>query len=185
MNELNIIDELKRRNKDALDYVLDKYGKMIYTVAYMELRSHVLSEECLNDVMIKVWLNIDGYSYEKAQFKNWILTIAKYTAIDILRKEKRHFGISEGDLIENEQSEASISVEDDVLSREEVCKVEETINTFSKIDRTIFIERFFVGKEVKEIARELGMTPNSVSIRINKGRKRLRELVKEGICNEK
>lgn len=184
MNEFDIIDELKRKNRDALNLVLDKYGKQIYTVAYMELKSHVLSEECLNDVMLKVWLNIDNYKYEKSQFKNWILTITKYTAIDILRKEKRHFSINEEEAIEKGEIKNATSVEDEFLSVEELSKVQESINTFSDIDKIIFIDRFFVGKGVKEIARELGMTPNSISLRINKGRKRLRELMMEGGKNE-
>lgn len=178
MNESNLIDELKKKNQEALTEVLNIYGKQIYSVAYMELKSHTLSEECLNEVLIKVWVNIDRYNYERSQFKNWILTIAKYTAIDILRKEKKHFTVKNDEAEDIEDGTGINAIEDKVLTLEEVKKVHETINSFSKIDRCIFLDRFFVGKEVKEIAKELGVTPNAVSIRINKGRKKLRELLR-------
>lgn len=115
------IEELKKRNPDALEYVLDAFGNLIYKLAYMQLNSKELSEECVNDVLLKVWENIDGYDYDKSKFKNWLAAITKYSSIDILRKEKRYFENTE---LKEENTDYE-SIEDKVISRDELESIKE------------------------------------------------------------
>ncbi|MGL4991634.1 MAG: hypothetical protein ACRC57_10810 [Sarcina sp.] len=58
MSEWNYIDELKQKNERAIEYVIDNYGPMLYRVVYKILKSKEKSEECLNDVFLKVWINL-------------------------------------------------------------------------------------------------------------------------------
>lgn len=163
------IEELKKRNPDALEYVLDAFGNLIYKLAYMQLNSKELSEECVNDVLLKVWENIDGYDYDKSKFKNWLAAITKYSSIDILRKEKRYFENTEL----KEENTDSESIEDKVISRDELESIKERICSFKELDRNIFIQRFFLNKSVKDIANLYNMTPKAISLRILRGREKL------------
>ena len=71
VNSNNFIMELKKRNPQALEYVIDNFGNLVYKIAYGYLNSNELSEECLNDVLLKVWTCIEGYDYplERLEFK--------------------------------------------------------------------------------------------------------------------
>ncbi|WP_349393519.1 sigma factor, partial [Clostridium perfringens] len=71
-------------------YVIDSYSDVIFKVAYGVLNNRQLSEECVNDVLLKIWDNIHHFNKDEDKFYPWILAITKYTAIDILRKELRH-----------------------------------------------------------------------------------------------
>lgn len=173
--ENTFIDELKKRNPKALEYVLDTFGNLIYKLAYMQLNSKELSEECVNDVLLKVWENIDGYDYDKSKFKNWLAAVTKYSAIDILRKEKRHFENTE---LTEESKNTSSSIEDEIITRGELELIKETICSFKEPDKTIFIQRFFLNKNVKDIATTLSMTPKAVSLRILRGREKLSNYVR-------
>lgn len=90
IDDLNFVKELKNKNQEALLYVLDTYGNLIYRIAYTNTNSKTLSEECVNDVLLKVWHCIDSFNYPDNKFKNWIASIAKHTSIDLIRKEKHH-----------------------------------------------------------------------------------------------
>ncbi len=87
IDDLNFVKELKNKNQDALLYVLDTYGNLIYRIAYTNTNSKTLSEECVNDDLLKVWHYIDSFNYPDKKFKNWIASIAKHTSIGLIRKE--------------------------------------------------------------------------------------------------
>lgn len=174
----NFIQELKLKNPVALDYVLDTYGNLVYKISYMNLKSKELSEECVNDVLMKVWTSIDGYDYPDDKFKNWIGAIAKYTSIDKLRKEKKHFeNVPDEDLSISSKEE----IETDYINKEEFLKVKEYIMHFKELDRNIFIQRFFMNKSLKEVGELYDMTPKAVNLRIIRARNKLSEVIERSM----
>lgn len=59
--------------------------------------------------------------------------------------------------------------------------VKKYIMNFKEIDRNIFIQRFFLNKDIKEISELYNMTPNAVKLRILRARTKLSKLMKEEI----
>ena len=59
--------------------------------------------------------------------------------------------------------------------------IDRFLDTVPQVDRVIFLRRYWYGDRVKDIARRVGMTENAVSVRLNRLRSSLRDiLVKEG-----
>lgn len=170
----NFIEELKNKNEEALEYVLDTYGNLIYKISYMHLNSPELSKECVNETLLKIWISIENFKYSDDKFKNWIGAIAKHTAIDMFRKEAKYKSSSE---FNDSYKYNEKLMSDDIIAKEELEEIRENINMFNEIDKYIFINRFFIGKSVNLIAKELNLTPNAVSLRISKGRSKLKNLI--------
>lgn len=85
------IKKFKRKNLKALDYFVCKYSNFIFKVCNAVLNDRELSKECVNDVILKIWDNIESFICTDENFLCWIASIAKYTAIDRLRKEAKHY----------------------------------------------------------------------------------------------
>ena len=83
MHDLELIDRIKKKDETSL---ID----LIYRASYKILNNKELSEECLNLVLMKIWEGIEFYNKDEGLFKNWIYTLSKYTAIDIMRKEIKY-----------------------------------------------------------------------------------------------
>ena len=169
---------MKKKNEKALDYVIDSYSDVIFKVAYGVLNNRQLSEECVNDVLLKVWHCIDSFNYPDNKFKNWIASIAKHTSIDLIRKEGHRLNTI------NDDSNTLISadnIESEQITKEELELVKKYIMNFKEIDRYIFIQRFFLNKDIKEISELYNMTPNAVKLRILRARTKLSKLMKEEI----
>lgn len=87
--EQNLIKQLKEKNPQAIDYIIDQYGGLIKTVLLKNLydqKDHW--EECFNDCLLAVWNNPERFDDEKkGEFKAFLCAIAKYKAIDLLRRE--------------------------------------------------------------------------------------------------
>ncbi len=177
INKDNYIKALREKNIEALDFIMDTYSNLIFKVAYKVLNKRELSEECINDVFLKVWNNIDRFNKEDDKFKNWICTITKYTAIDMLRMEKKH---SNNLSIEEEVINSKSELEKDFQNDNDLLIIKNEINSMDKIDREIFIRRFYYGEKIRVISEKLGMTDNAINLRILRGRKRLSEKIREG-----
>lgn len=87
VNEYNYIKELRNRNEKALDYVIDNYGWIIKSVVGKHLYGiQSVQEECINDVLLGIWNNINSFDESKSDFKNWVAGICKFKCIDYKRK---------------------------------------------------------------------------------------------------
>lgn len=88
ITEQNLIKQLKEKNSQAIDYIIDQYGGLIKAVLLKNLydqKDHW--EECFNDCLLAVWNNPERFDGKKGEFKAFLCAIAKYKAIDLLRSE--------------------------------------------------------------------------------------------------
>ena len=79
INEENFIIQLRKRNENALDYVIDNYGWIIKSIVKKHLYNlQSVQDECINDVLMGIWNNITTFDENKSEFKNWVAGIAKF-----------------------------------------------------------------------------------------------------------
>lgn len=173
INENNFIRELKYRNPDALDYFIEAYGaliKGITTKILYSLGNSGAIEECMSDIFMAVWTNINKYDEDKGNFKGWLTAVAKFKAIDYLRKHTREI---KGEIIEETLTNGR-SAEDDFLVQAESEGIVGIIEALEEPDRTIFVMKFLLGEKVKTISEAVNLSVSSVNTRISRGRERLR-----------
>lgn len=91
INEDNVLLELKKRNTKALEYIINTYSNLVFKVVINVLGNdnYESAKECLNDIYLLVWNKNQLYNPEKASFKNWLLAVSKYKAIDYKRSLKK------------------------------------------------------------------------------------------------
>lgn len=158
------LERLKIGDLEAFSLVIDKLSNLVFKVSYNVLNNRELSNECVNETFFKVWTHVKKFNMDEHSFKNWVCTIAKYTAIDILRKEKRHDNnLYIEDILED------IAQEDKNL--EESIVLEQLINELEGVDKEIFIRRFYKDEKTSKIAKDLGMTENAVYLRVSRSKK--------------
>lgn len=168
----NDIEELKLGNLDILEKVIDDYSNLVFKVSYSILNNRELSNEAVNETFFKVWSNIKYFNKDEKSFKNWICTIAKYTAIDMLRQEKRHNNKISIDDVLLEVTDKKIDIENKII-------IENTINQFNGKDKEIFIRRFYKNQEINKISKELNMSENAIYLRISRVKKILTKKLSE------
>ncbi|MGL5087391.1 MAG: sigma-70 family RNA polymerase sigma factor, partial [Clostridium sp.] len=140
------------------------------------LNNKELSEECLNTVLLKIWEKAVTYDEGRENFEGWVFSIAKFCAIDILRKEVRHYNSCE---IGDRDFDANENIENKIEMKEELQRVVSVIESLGEPDNEIFVKRFMMNFRVKDIADSLNMSEKAVSLRILRGRKKLKDLLGE------
>ena len=57
--------------------------------------SKVLVDECVDDILLIVWYNINSYDENRGKFRNWLISVAKFKAIDYKRKSNKVYQLQE------------------------------------------------------------------------------------------
>jgi len=67
--------------------LVDRHMPMVYRFAYRYVGDADMANDIVQEVFIKVWKNIKRFDPQR-NFKTWLLTIAKNTALDVVKKKK-------------------------------------------------------------------------------------------------
>jgi RNA polymerase sigma-70 factor (ECF subfamily) len=83
-----IIEQLKKRDEQAFEYVYNLTKKGVYIVIYNILKDHNMTQDIMQDAYLKMLDKIDQYQV-KTNFYNWLLMISKNLALDTYRREQK------------------------------------------------------------------------------------------------
>jgi RNA polymerase sigma-70 factor (ECF subfamily) len=73
---------------DALGAVYDRYAHAVWAVAMTVTHADHLAQEAAQEAFIRAWRSASTYDPTR-DLGPWLLTIARYTALDLLRRELR------------------------------------------------------------------------------------------------
>ncbi|QHI73148.1 RNA polymerase sigma factor [Aminipila terrae] len=183
MNDDNqLIQLIKKNPQEGLSAAIDLYGSTIKWIV-IKIIGHWNSqdiEECISDIFVKLWMNIDNFKIESnISLKSYLCGIARHTAIDYLRKAKLHF-----EIIPIEENDIGLSVDfTDELAKQTNCLIlQEAVDALPEPDREIFILRYYFHERINSIAQSLCLSPKAVENKLYRGKKVLRDsLIERGI----
>lgn len=175
-----VIRQLENRNEDGLKQLIDRYGGLLKsiiqkTLAYLP----EYHEECLNDTLLAIWNNIDKYDESKSSFKNWICVIAKYRAINYLKK----YQIEVHNVSWVEEKHEKYYAHTDNAFEQELWEIElnRLLQPLTEIDKKLFKEYFTTIEDTEVIAERNDLTAGALYSRISRGKKKIRDFfAKEG-----
>lgn len=171
MKEKKLITSLKNKDEKALADLIENYSGILKSVIKRVLQSFPdLWDECLNETLMAVWQNIDSYDCNRSSFKNWCASVARYKAIDTLRREVRHNNREE---IRDENSYTGNEF-DQVL-------LKEIFKYLSPEDRKLFEAIFIEGYTYDEMAQKLGVSKDALYSRVKRSRRKIEKEFGEGV----
>lgn len=176
-SQTELVQRLKKRDTDAFEYMVERYTKVVYCLAYNILSgSHGKEdiEECAADVFLDAWIKIAQFDEEQASFRTWLLILTKYKALTYRRKKRLDLVTDIADI----RLPDGANLEKQVMLRQEQEQVMNIINSFHETDREIFIRRFFLGEKIDDLARAFNLSRAAVDNRLLRGRKTIKEGLK-------
>lgn len=175
MQEVEIVEGLRKKDMKALHAAIDQYGDLIYKVVHSVLdtsHSKVLVDECVDDILLIIWYNIDSYDEKRGKFRNWLISIAKFKAIDFKRKSNQVYRLQE---FQQDIYEERTGTNQTKEEEEENFYL--LIRSLNNEDKKIFIKRYLDEYSVQEIASELGLATDTVYSRLSRGRKKIKKII--------
>lgn len=170
MEDNEILLDLMNGEQFALDNLSRTYGKLIYGVInkvlcdYSEIND---VDECFNDVLIALWRNIDCYDRTKGSLRNFLISVAKYKAIDYKRKiNKRKINLE----LKEEIIDIGINENMEVDNEEFYMLLE----SLKEEDKKIFIKRYLLDESIEKISGDLKLSKDLIYKRLSRGRDKIK-----------
>ncbi len=183
MEDNDIINLYFARDEAAIAETKRKYGAYCWRVADNILHSPQDTEECLNDTWHRVWSAIPPA--RPARFRLYLAKITRNLAFDRYRRQlsgKRGGGEMEAVLDELAEITADTADVETELRNRELCQcIADFTADLPQRERHIFIGRYFYAQSMADLAEELHLRENHVSVLLTRIRRKLRQqLEKEG-----
>ena len=173
-DENNFVNLIRQGREEGIRYVIETYGGLLKSIVQKRLfASPDRVEECMNDIFLGIWKNIDCFDESRGSFVNWAAGVARLEAIDTLRRIQR-----EHPSVSLEELEMEIPKEDMALQKlteQELSKETEAIlKCLSGKDQELFRRIFLMEEEPEEAGQALGISRDNVYVRIFRGKKKIR-----------
>ncbi len=183
MEDSRIVDLFFERSEQAIDELLNKYGKAAEHTAGNILNDKSDVEECMNDASLAMWKAIPPE--RPGNLKAYYLTVARNTALTRYHANTAGKRNSFYDTALDELEDCLASSEDPA-EEAEAGELAEAVNAFlrklPKEDRQMFVCRYWLADTVEEIAAKLRCRSGRVSVRLFRTRQKLKTyLIKEGL----
>ncbi len=179
MEDKKIVQLLFARAENAISELQTRFDKQLHRIAYNILENQLDADECTNDTYLALWNAIPPTSPDP--LAPYVYRTGRNIALkrldrDTAQKRNSRYDVSLEELngcLPGEDMEQIID------ARELGRSIDHFLESKSRKTRYIFIRRYWYGDSVGEIARELRMQENAVSVRLNRIRNNLKVYLKK------
>lgn len=181
MEDSAILQMLWNRMEQAIHAMTEKFGRRLTATAMNILNSRQDAEESVNDTYLAVWNAIPPQKPDS--LAGFVYRTGRNQALKRLRSNTASKRGSGYDLSLDELAGCipAPALDEAVEARALGRSIDAFLDTVSRESRVIFLRRYWFGDSVGDIARNLGMTPNAVSVRLSRTRQQLHTyLIQEG-----
>ena len=164
-----LIGEYLNGDEKALEFLIARYLKPVYGFVHGYAGNVQEAEDITQEVFLKAWRNLKKFDPRK-NFKTWVFSIAKNTAIDFLRKKKTvpfsAFDNEEGgnDILDTLVDPAPL-VSELVERREDAGSLADALSKISPKYRNVISLYHDEQLNFREIAQMMGESLNTVKSR--------------------
>ena len=145
-----------------------------YRYVFFVIRQYISDDEttydAIQETFIKVYKNI-GSLRKPASYYGWLTSVAKNTAIDILRTKP-----SETELVYEEKNDATLK--DEQTNKDVSLDVETVLKKLDPQDADLLSLVYYDGMRISQIAKMQGVPKTTVYSRFNKAKKNLKAQLK-------
>lgn len=179
-NSWNLI---QKGDKKSFDAVYHKLYRSLCLYAFSIIKDFQLSEELVNDVFLKIWLEREKLNI-KGSIQNYLFQAIHNQSLNLLRNlttEKSKINRRVDDFYWKFIQETYIINDfllENIIAEETKIKLKDTINSLPDQCREIFVLSRFKGKTNKEIAKRLNLTENTVRVQIFRALHKIKEVLK-------
>ena len=179
-SDSDLIFSLRQGNQTALSLLYDRYGGLVYMLAFKLLDRVEEAEDLTQDVFLNFWKQ-DKFDPARAKLSSYLCLITRSRAIDKLRSR-----VSEQRSIAKLQQVSVCETDrptplDSVTSVEERCLVRRSLSQLSEQQRQILELSYYQNLSQSAIAQTLNLPLGTVKTHMLQGLIKLRQLLQSQI----
>ncbi|WP_010243119.1 RNA polymerase sigma factor SigY [Acetivibrio cellulolyticus] len=166
-----LLKKVRKGDQNALAELLYDNYEIVYKYLYKFTFDKSLSEDLVQETMVRAIVKIEFYDEKKSKFSTWLITIAQNIYVDYLRKKKvENRYMDQSEKVLEEKIEIGIYSDDDSINR-----ILDALARLDDITRLPLLLKHYYGFSYEEIANKMSIPLGTVKSRIHNGLKVLRK----------
>lgn len=136
------------------------------------------AEDLLQSSYLKILEGKARYRQQKAQFKTWLFTVIRNTAVDFYRKKSPHV-IQLNEALSSNIASFTGNVDEGLQEEETQAVFKEMIQQLSTQQQQVLHLVFYQDMSIEEAAKIMGITTGTARTHYERGKKQLRKKLKQ------
>jgi RNA polymerase sigma-70 factor (ECF subfamily) len=171
-DDVELLKRIEQGDKLALKSFVDRYFKMVYSFVIKTVKDPMMAENTVNTVMLEIW-NCAGNYQGSGSVKSWLLGMAKFKAVDEVRRQSKFF---KEDTNQDENIEFNSGATADALAAlEQEDLVHHCLEELSEEHRAAIHLLFYQDLSYEQIAEVVACPLGTVRSRIFNAKKLLKD----------
>ena len=173
-----------QKQMKALDFLYDRYGKLVYTVAHRVLNNdRVLNnveaaEDITQETFLKLWQNAEVYQASRGTLSSFLVMLARSRSIDKVRsRQSHHQRLQQWQHVHHTTQKQPTPLENATLD-ERASLVRDALKQLSDTERKVLEIAYYEGLSQSEIAKHTEVPLGTVKSRSRQALKKLRAALK-------
>ena len=168
LDEDDLIQKISEKDLAAFQKLVDRHKTFVYNTCYNLIGNHQQAEETAQDVFLQVYKSASTFRHQ-SKVSTWLYSIAVNRSLNVIRRNRRSRWIKS---LTAEEIEESRGKEPDKLLEKKEMKalLKAAVDSLPEKQRTVFILNKYENLSAKEIGEILGISSNSVEVRIHRAK---------------
>ena len=176
----DLIDEVRRGNKDAFRVLVQTHMKQAYDIAYGILGDHDDADDVAQEAFVNVHRSLSSFRGD-SDFATWLFRIVKNCTLNKLKQKKRKQR-REVELAFADQETVSIGARAVEVDDQRI-HVERALHELPTLQRAVVMLRHVSGLSTHQVSKILDCSESTVKTHLYRGLKKMRDklgFLKEG-----
>lgn len=177
MNDKKLAQKLKQGSRLALNRAMDAYTPYLSTVVWNAMGPAARPEdveEVVSDTFLTLWSHRDSLQPELG-LKPWLAAVARNRAVDRLRSTPpAPLSLDEAD------ASGGSTPEDELERRMFADALRKAVADLPPPDDQLVLRFYYEEEQLKDIARDLGLSVTAAKSRLCRARRKLKEMLTKG-----
>ena len=165
---------MRRQDFDA---VVANHGRKVHTLAVYLLADREEAQDVTQEVLVRLWRR--GSEVVPEKIGPWLVRVTRNACIDAIRRRKGGSQVVSDDNVGIDLHEPAPGPERLAHASQLGGRILQALETLSEPGRSAVILREIQGLSYQEIGEALEMSMSSVRVTLHRGRRKLREELKE------
>jgi RNA polymerase sigma-70 factor, ECF subfamily len=155
-----LLQRVREGDQTAMAEVFDRYGRIVYSVAFRVLKDTGHAEDVMQEILFQVWRNPNSFVQGRGSLGAWLVVVARNRSIDFLRRRKPTDSVE--DVVLAGDCDLASEAEHNALME----KVQKVMKDLPMEQQRSMELAFFDGLSHSEIAEKTGDPLGTVKTRI-------------------
>ena len=173
----SVLAQVARRDPDSLDYCIERYGNLIWSLARRYSPSQADAEDAVQEIFLELWQKANRFNPAMSAETTFVTMIARRRLIDRYRKQSRSIETTSTENDFDEQPDMSGATSAELI--DEAAKATRCLDGLVLNQRDILRRSIHEGKSHSQISAELQIPLGSVKSFARRGLIQLRQCMEK------